>query len=755
MKVSKRLLIGVSTIVGALTVGGVALYSMPRGDAGEPQLAEEEPQNEHSAQPLVDPAAQDLNPEPPAPAFVGDNGMPSPPATVRANDQAYDPGGLELGPASDSAYAASPTSDVGDLPPASPYTPSSGYQTQPDLDAPAAPSPVTVSDNSQYNWPPAPTSEPAPTTYSLSSEDAPAAPSPDAYPAARTPDAYPPAPVSGTVTTSVGDDANYGNAYAEEPGGYAERQPLSPPPLRAEVTSPEPVQYQPDPRAVEATPYEPPAPNPGLVQDARPAEPQQYRGALGAAPLVAELARPKPGNPLLEGVQTPSLAVQKSGPAEIQINIPAAFEVVVRNVGTAKAHGVTLTDVVPQGTQLISTQPEARQGGDGSLVWDLGELEPGDERRVTLEVLPQMEGDIGSVAQVSFQAAASVRALCTRPLLKLDYDAPDEVLIGEDAVISITVSNPGTGAATDVIVEGDVPEQLTHPAGNALESAIGTLAPGETRAIKLVLQADQAGQAQGRIRVRGNGKLLEEEVAQIHVIAPKLAVNIDGPKQRYVEREVTYEISFFNSGTAAAKNVDLIAYLPKGLEFLETENKGRYDAEKHAVLWSLVELPSQGQGAVRLRAVPLETGAQVLRVEANADLGLSSQLDFTTNVDSLTELEFSIADTHDPIEENSETTYEVRVVNNGAKVARNVQLAATVPAELQITAADGSSETQIQGQVVRMDAIAELAPRAEASYRIKVVGLREGDHVIEVRMLSDEVQAEVIKQESTKVYRDR
>ena len=69
-----------------------------------------------------------------------------------------------------------------------------------------------------------------------------------------------------------------------------------------------------------------------------------------------------------------------------------------------------------------------------------------------------MAGEIGSVAQVTFQAQASVRTICTKPQLSLELTVPEQVLIGTTATIEIVVTNTGSGAATNVVIEEDVPD---------------------------------------------------------------------------------------------------------------------------------------------------------------------------------------------------------------------------------------------------------------------------------------------------------
>ena len=112
----------------------------------------------------------------------------------------------------------------------------------------------------------------------------------------------------------------------------------------------------------------------------------------------------------------------------------------IKNTGKVSAHGIRVTDFVPKGSRLESAHPEFIQASDGSIQWALGTLEPGDETTVSMKVVPLAEGEIGSVARVSFEALASVRTVSTRPQLSITR-TPEKVLIGQSVLVNVTVSN--------------------------------------------------------------------------------------------------------------------------------------------------------------------------------------------------------------------------------------------------------------------------------------------------------------------------
>ncbi len=308
----------------------------------------------------------------------------------------------------------------------------------------------------------------------------------------------------------------------------------------------------------------------------------------------------QPGGQQLEGLQSPQLTIQKLAPKEIQVGKPAGFRVTVRNTGQIPAADVEICDLVPKGTRLLGTTPQASRGPHGEVVWAVGMIRPGEESTVEMQLLPMAEGEIGSVASVHFSAGASVRTIATRPQLVVQTVAPNKVLIGEHLTLTITVSNPGTGMATGVVLQEHIPPGLQHPAGGDLEYSVGNLKPGESRKLELPLVANRPGPTANLLTARGDGSLRAESKLDFEVLAPKLDVVMEGPKRRYLERQATYQLSVSNPGTAPAKQVELIASLPAGLKFVRANNAGYYEESTRTVRWRLEQLPPNETGSRRI-----------------------------------------------------------------------------------------------------------------------------------------------------------
>jgi uncharacterized repeat protein (TIGR01451 family) len=452
------------------------------------------------------------------------------------------------------------------------------------------------------------------------------------------------------------------------------------------------------------------------------------------------------------GIQSPAISVQKRGPASVQVNRPAKFELLVRNDGTTRAESVVVTDRVPKGTQFLNASPEPQIVG-GQLVWQLGAMEPGEEQEIVIQLLPIAEGQIISAAQVTFTAIAAAMARSTRPELTMEIESAPSVLIRDRTDVTITINNIGTGPALNVLLEGDLPVLLTHPLGPALKNKLGTIEAGERKVIRLTLDAVEPGSAIGQVRLRDDVGLDIAKNIQIQVISPQLQVNAKGPRVKYLEREAKYVLSIGNPGTAAAHRVELVANLPDAMKFISADKHGEYDPRTHSVYWGLDELPSNQVGSVSLVLLAVKEGEHSIDIEAHGDLNTRSSAKFDVSIQSVPELFFTISDSADPIEVGADTVYSVEVSNQGTREDTNVIVEVIFPPALRPVAAEPDTQVQVDDQRVSFQPIARLAPGETRRFQVRAAGITAGDVRAAVRVMSD-TTAWITKEEGTKVYVD-
>jgi hypothetical protein len=317
------------------------------------------------------------------------------------------------------------------------------------------------------------------------------------------------------------------------------------------------------------------------------------------------------------------------------------------------------------------------------------------------------------------------------------------------------VTNPGTGVATGVVLEGFLPENVSHRSGRELEFDVGQLKPGESRTIDLVLGTRGPGIHTARFAARADGGLEVEEFIKLEVTAPTLELAIDMPVRRFLQRTATCEIAMVNAGTATARSIELAAQLPPGMKFVRANNAGWHDERTHRVLWTLEELPPGETGAVEVVVMPVDLGPQRIVAAARTADGLADQAVHVCEVEGLAALSFEVTDSEDPIEVDGLTEYVIRVGNQGTKPATGVRLVATLLGDLEPVDARGPAGHRVENLVVLFEPLASLAPAEEAVYRVRVRGRSAGDQRVQIQLMSADQPAPITKEEVTRVYSDR
>src|SRR5262249_8190145 len=153
---------------------------------------------------------------------------------------------------------------------------------------------------------------------------------------------------------------------------------------------------------------------------------------------------------------------------------------------------VRVEDHLPAGARFLNADPRPEMHTD-HLVWSLGNLEAGAERRIKVEIQPTGEGELATSATVTFSAASGLKTQITRPKITLSHTGPETVQVGDPATFQIQVANVGTGPATGLVLHANLPAGLWHEKGSKIDADLGTLAPGESRTIPLTTAAIRSG----------------------------------------------------------------------------------------------------------------------------------------------------------------------------------------------------------------------------------------------------------------------
>lgn len=229
--------------------------------------------------------------------------------------------------------------------------------------------------------------------------------------------------------------------------------------------------------------------------------------------LVSETA------PVNVTVKQPVLTITKTGQAEATLGQPFGYEIVVTNTGDAVAKNVSVVDAYPAGiTVQGSSEKTAKPGPDGKIMFTLGDMNPGDTKKINIAVSGEAEGDLQTGATVNAVCAETKSATMKTKLKGVPailvevIDEPDPVRVGGQTVYTISITNQGTTPLTNVKPACDLEDSIsfvsvTGPTKETLEKGklsfapIGILAPKSKAVYKLTVKAEKEGDSRFKTNV--------------------------------------------------------------------------------------------------------------------------------------------------------------------------------------------------------------------------------------------------------------
>ena len=410
------------------------------------------------------------------------------------------------------------------------------------------------------------------------------------------------------------------------------------------------------------------------------------------------------------------------------------FQIEVTNNGSGEATNVSLNDVLPLALVPTAANGTTSQGTyspfDG--FWSIGTLAGGQTETLIIEGTVSA-GSSGSTITNVTSAATSDQEDPTTDGDDLEEavvvnDAADLVTVktlasgdstpaeGDIVTYDITVTNNGSGQATNVSLNDSLPTGLTATANNgtgvtggSYDAAtgiwtIGTLNVGDSVTLTLegTVDAGQGGNTITNVTTAATGDQvdpstagddLEETVEVIDNTTDLVTVKTlaSGDSTPDEGDTVTFDITVTNNGTANATNVDLTDLLPIGLTATALNGgitQGSYDATTG--LWTIGSLANGASATLTIEGtVDAGQGGNTITNMTTAATG--DQDDPSTAGDDLEEAVTvgipatdlvtvkSLASGDATPDEGDTVTFEIAVTNNGPDTATNVSLMDLLP----------------------------------------------------------------------------
>jgi len=454
---------------------------------------------------------------------------------------------------------------------------------------------------------------------------------------------------------------------------------------------------------------------------------------------------PDPSNNTDSVTETPQyadLAVEKvvSNPRP-NVGGQVTFTVTVTNLGIDAATGVTIADLLPSGLTFVSASPAAGTNYTAATgVWQIGTLPAGGVKTLDIVVAVPGPGSFTNVAAVSTsdqfdpdpdnntdRSTISTREADLAVTKTVSDPTPN---VGDTITFTVTVSNLGPDSANNVEITDSFP-----PAGLQLLSAVpsqgtfntgtgvwvvGTVNVGQAAAQTLVITARVLAPAVNTIppartnvatvtkadeydpNPGNNTGTATETPLYADLGVKKTTSNV----QPNVGETVTYTVSLFNLGTAAATNVEVTDALPANVAFLSaTPAAGtRFDETPTGGVWSV---PSIAPGQTILLTLTVE--ATNTSVAFNTVTITHSDVWDPNNRNNQArtptdpqEADLLVSKTVDETAPNvgDNVTFTVTLENLGPSTAQTVAINDLLPAGLQFVSASASAGSYSAGSGV-------------------------------------------------------
>ena len=448
-------------------------------------------------------------------------------------------------------------------------------------------------------------------------------------------------------------------------------------------------------------------------------------------------------------LNAPSIEVETFGPAKIGVNKPAVYKVVVKNNSSSKAErilvGINLPEWVDiENVNLTAGRKEITDGqNQARLVWSIDKILGNAAQTITVTAVPRKAEmfDVG-VEWTLVPRVGKAQVAVTEPKLNMSIAGPAEVLYGETALYHVTVRNPGTGVAEDVVVM--LPEAL-----GGERATLGNIEAGKERVFQVELLARTAGELNLVATAAADQDLKTSAERLLTVRRANLDISLEGPGLKYSGSGAQYTVVIKNTGDATANEVVTAVALPPGVKYLSgVESVKIIDG---GMRWPVGALEPGQTRTYKFNCLLNTSGDLQLEVGARGKGDLAASSACLTTVETVADLVLSVADPKGPLPTGEKIPYQIKVQNRGTKTAKGVNLVMQFSEGIEPLDATGLEHRIAEGQVL-FNPIPQIDPGQEMTFKITAEALKSGTHIFRAQLTCQDSDAREIAEGTTRFF---
>jgi uncharacterized repeat protein (TIGR01451 family) len=488
---------------------------------------------------------------------------------------------------------------------------------------------------------------------------------------------------------------------------------------------------------------------------------KQAQATPAPAPVVKSEPKPAPApvaqtgaNHVIRDYACPgcgAIRIEKLMPERVQLGQPFDYTIQVTNLTDMLLSDIVVRDSLPAAYKYKSSAPAGKLDGN-VLTWSMESLGPKASEKIVVTGSAAEIGWIQTCADATYIIPACAKTQVVQPALEMVKTAPEKVLICQEIPIQFTVTNKGTGTATNVKITDKLAEGLKTADGKGtIDLALGNLAAAQSVSRTVMVRAEKVGSYRNQAMAVGDGNLkAESAVTQTLVMQPVLAIEKTGMKNQYLGRTLSYDIVVANKGDAVADNTMVTDAIPANVRDIKASDNGKVSAGM--VTWNLGSLAPGASRKVTVSYTPTVAGAFKNEAKATAGCAAAVVASAVTQVAGIPAVLLEVVDVDDPIEVGKNETYIVTVTNQGSAPDTNVKLKVFLEDTMEFVSAGGATRGGFAEGAVTFEPLPSLAPKAAVSWRVVVKAVKAGDVRLRVTLNTDELGRDVMETEATRFF---
>ncbi|MEY3275871.1 MAG: 60 kDa cysteine-rich outer membrane protein [Verrucomicrobiota bacterium] len=462
----------------------------------------------------------------------------------------------------------------------------------------------------------------------------------------------------------------------------------------------------------------------------------------GTEPQVAQAKPAAPAKPAVpcSTATTGLVSLGKTAPSDASLGEPFTYE--LKALASGCAGNVVVTDTLPEGVSLVSSQPEASVNGR-NLTWNLGNLDAGESKTIKVTVKPEKEGTLTSCATIKADPRVCSQTVVGKPQLAIDKTGPEIAQLGADVDYNVTVKNVGSAVAKGVVVTDKVPAGL---GGGEKTFQVGDLAPGQARTIPVKAKAAERGRhCNVAVASSSNAGTVQDDACTT-VVKPGLKLAKSGDDKRFINKQASYKIVASNTGDTELTGVVVTDTAPPQTKIVSAPGAS---VAGNTATWNVGSLKPGDKKEFAVVLTSTQAGRWCNVASVNSTQGLRETAEACTTWIGVSAVLVEVVDDPDPIQIGESTTYTIRITNQGNADLTNIKSSAEFKAEVTPVSSQGGT---VSGKSVSFPTIPRLGAKQAVTYTITAKGAGEGDHRLIVKVQPDGWEAPVTEEESTRVY---